>query len=445
MSRRNRTQRPFLIALALGVTMLTAWSIGHEPLVESAPMTTLLEEAASTGDVAVTWDLTVTRNERVEDWIDFLKGRNAERTHLWLERSGRYAPMIQAELKSRGMPQDLLYLALIESGFSPKAHSRAAAVGIWQFIEETGKRYGLEVSQYVDERRDPVKSTDAALDYLQELHERFGSWYLAAASYNTGENRVDRILREQKGGARGDDALFWEIARFLPQETRDYVPLMLAAGHIAKEPEQYGFAELAYQDPLEFDAVWVPGESSFELIAQAAGVTAEDIADLNPHLLKGTTPPGRGWSVRIPTGTEDRFSAEFPGLYRTARAEVARAEETSIAAARTHRIRRGETLSHLSRRYGVSVASIRAANGNIAPNRVRIGQVLAIPGVASQATAPSKPAVSASATTYHRVRSGESLWTIARRYDVSVKQLQAWNDMGRRSTIRSGERLRVSA
>jgi membrane-bound lytic murein transglycosylase D len=445
MSRRNRTQRPLLIALALGVTLLTAWSIGHEPLVESAPMSTLLEEAASTGDVAVTWDLTVTRNERVEDWIDFLKGRNAERTHLWLERSGRYGPMIQAELRSRGMPQDLLYLALIESGFSPKAHSRAAAVGIWQFIEETGERYGLEVSEYVDERRDPVESTDAALDYLQELYERFGSWYLAAASYNTGENRVDRILREQKGGARGDDGLFWEIARFLPQETRDYVPLMLAAGHIAKEPEKYGFAGLSYQDPLDFDAVWVPGESSFELIAQAAGVAVEDVADLNPHLIRGTTPPGRGWSVRIPKGSEDRFSAAFPDLYRLARAEESRPAE-KVAAGRTHRMKRGETLSHLANRYGVSVSAIRAANGNISPQRVRAGQVLAIP------TASSTPRVaSATATTkvadtrYHRVRAGESLWTIARRYDVSVTQLQAWNDMGRRSTIRSGQRLRVSA
>jgi membrane-bound lytic murein transglycosylase D len=340
------------------------------------------------------------------------------------------------------MPQDLLYLALIESGFSPKAHSRAAAVGIWQFIEETGKRYGLEVSPYVDERRDPVKSTDAALDYLQDLHERFGSWYLAAASYNTGENRVDRILREQKGGARGDDALFWEIARFLPQETRDYVPLMLAAGHIAKEPGNYGFNDLAYQAPLDFDAVWVPGESSFELIAEAAGVTAADVADLNPHLLKGTTPPGRGWSVRIPKGTQDSFSATFAELYRSARQQLASAEEDARATGRTHRIGRGETLSHLSSRYGVSVAAIRAANGNISPQRVRVGQVLAIPGASPSATSAKSGSSVESKT--HRVRAGESLWTIARRYDVSVKQLQSWNDMGKRSTIRSGQQLRVT-
>jgi membrane-bound lytic murein transglycosylase D len=437
----NRSQWPFVAALALGVTLLTAWSIGHEPLVESAPMTTLLEEAATTGDVAVTWDLTVTRNERVEDWIDFLKGRNAERTHLWLERSGKYGPMIQAELRSRGMPQDLLYLALIESGFSPKAHSRASAVGIWQFIEETGERYGLEVTEHVDERRDPIEATDAALDYLEELYDRFGSWYLAAASYNTGENRVDRILREREGGARGDDSLFWKIARYLPQETRDYVPLMLAAGHIAKEPEKYGFTDLAYQKPLAFESVWVPGESSFELIARAAGTTSEEIADLNPHLIKGKTPPGRGWAVRIPEASHDLFAANFPTLYRAERVALAKAAEAAKESGTQHRIRPGETLSHLASRYNVSVAAIQLANGNISPRRVRVGQVLSIPGNGS--TNATKVASSDEAR-YHKVKRGENLTTIARRYDLTVKELQSLNRMGSRSRIVAGQALRVS-
>jgi membrane-bound lytic murein transglycosylase D len=436
----NRSHRPFLVALAVGVTLLTAWSIGREPIVESAPMTTLLEEAATTGEVAVTWDLTVTRNERVEDWIDFLKGRNAERTHLWLERSGKYGPMIQAELRSRGMPQDLLYLALIESGFSPKAHSRAAAVGIWQFIEETGERYGLEVTEYVDERRDPIEATDAALDYLEELYDRFGSWYLAAASYNTGENRVDRILKERQGGARGDDSLFWKIAPHLPQETRDYVPLMLAAGHIAKEPDKYGFVGLEYQDELAFESVWVPGASSFELVAKAAGTTVEEIADLNPHLLKETTPPGRGWSVRIPKGSQERFAAAFPELYRVERLALAKAAEAAKRSGSQHRVRAGETLSHLAQKYDVSVSAIRSANGNIAPQRVRIGQVLTIPGSGVAAAAES----TAKDVRYHEVKRGENLTTIARRYDLSVRELQQLNNMGGRSRIIAGQTLRVS-
>jgi membrane-bound lytic murein transglycosylase D len=436
----NRSHRPFLVALAVGVTLLTAWSIAHEPIVESAPMTTLLEEAATTGDVAVTWDLTVTRNERVEDWIDFLKGRNAERTHLWLERSGKYGPMIQAELRSRGMPQDLLYLALIESGFSPKAHSRAAAVGIWQFIQETGERYGLEVTEYVDERRDPIEATDAALDYLEVLYKRFGSWYLAAASYNTGENRVDRILKERQGGARGDDSLFWKIAPHLPQETRDYVPLMLAAGHIAKEPDKYGFVGLEYQDELAFESVWVPGASSFELIAKAAGTTVEEIADLNPHLLKETTPPGRGWSVRIPKGSQQAFAAAFPELYRVERLSLAKAAEAAKRSGSKHRVRAGETLSHLAQKYDVSVSAIRSANGNIAPQRVRIGQVLTIPGTSGAVAAQS----AAEDVRYHEVKRGENLTTIARRYDLTVRELQQMNNMGGRSRIMAGQTLRVS-
>jgi membrane-bound lytic murein transglycosylase D len=436
----NRSHRPFVVALAVGVTLLTAWSIKHEPIVESAPMTTLLEEAATTGDVAVTWDLTVTRNERVEDWIDFLKGRNAERTHLWLERSGKYGPMIQAELRARGMPQDLLYLALIESGFSPRAHSKAAAVGIWQFIEETGERYGLEVSEYVDERRDPIEATDAALDYLEELYERFGSWYLAAASYNTGENRVDRILRERQNGARGDDSLFWKIAPHLPQETRDYVPLMLAAGHIAKEPDEYGFTGLQYQEELAFETAWVPGASSFELVARAAGTTVEDIAELNPHLIKETTPPGRGWAVRIPSGAQDRFAAVFPELYRAERLALAKAAAEAKRTGTSHRVRSGETLSHLAQKYDVSVSAIRAANGNISPQRVRVGQVLTIPG----AGAASEQVKTAEAEVrYHKVRRGENLTTIARRYDLTVRELQRLNEMGDRSRIVAGQTLRV--
>ena len=442
MKARHRSYRVYFIALAIGASSLTAWSIAHEPVVESAPMTTLLEEAATTGDVAVTWDITVTRNERVEDWIDFLKGRNYDRTRLWLERSGKYGPLIQAELRARGMPQDLLYLALIESGFSPKAYSKAAAVGIWQFIEETGERYGLEVSEYVDERRDPVRATDAALDYLEDLYDRFGSWYLAAASYNTGENRVDRILREREGGARGDDGLFWNIARYLPQETRDYVPLMLAAGHIAKEPEAYGFDGLEYQDPLAFDIAWVPGESPLAMIASAAGADVEAVSDLNPHLIKDRTPPGRGWAVRIPAGTHDRFSARFPELYQDAR--LASAEPAStVATGRTHKVRRGETLSHLAQRYSVTVAALRSVNGGIQPRAVRAGQVLAIPGASNAST--SRASAGSAAARVHRVRSGESLWVIARRYDVSVRELQSWNGLSGKSRILPGQQLKIGA
>ncbi|HSH45309.1 MAG TPA: lytic transglycosylase domain-containing protein, partial [Longimicrobiales bacterium] len=174
------------------------------------------------------WDLPSDRTERVDFFIDFLKGDRYDDMKEWLERVGKYGPMIRGELRARDMPEDLLFLAIIESGLDPNAYSVADAAGIWQFVAPTGQRYGLEVSEYVDERRDPVKATGAALSYLQDLHNRFGSWFLAAASYNTGENRVGRIMTELTGTERGADQDYWSISERLPRETRDYVPLMVA-------------------------------------------------------------------------------------------------------------------------------------------------------------------------------------------------------------------------
>lgn len=428
--------------ILIGAGLLTAglsaaWSIGGpDAPMEPAPMERILETA--TDDVArgVVWDLPVTRNESVDRWIDFLQGRNREKTQLWLERQGRYGPMIKAELRRRGMPEDLLYLALIESGLSPKAYSRAAASGMWQFIEETGERYGLEVSSDVDERRDPIKSTSAALDYLQDLYGRFGSWYLAAAAYNTGENRVDRILRERAGGARGADSLFWTIAPYLPRETRDYVPLMLAAGHIAKEPAKYGFDALEYQDAMEFDVVWVPGATDLAMIAQASGADRDEIEDLNTHLKNGRTPASRGWSVRIPSGSRIAFERSFPDLYRTARLAAAEPAKVGAAMAGTHRVRRGETLSHIAKRYHVSVAALRSANSALNPRRMHVGQTVRIPGGATVAS-------SAASDRFHRVSRGENLSVIAKRYGVTVRQIQRWNSISG-SRIQPGQRLRVS-
>lgn len=246
------------------------------------------------------WEPRVARDARVEVWIDYLQGRNRDRTELRLERSGRYAPMIRQALRDRGMPEDLVYLAFIESGFSPHAYSRAKAAGIWQFIAETGRRYGLEVSGYVDERRDPLKATTAALDYLDKLHHKFGNWHLAAAAYNAGENRVVRILRERRENERGDEELFWRIAPYLPQETRDYVPLMLAASRIGREPEKYGFVDLEYHLPLTFKTVEIPGGTRLAAVARAMRVDLVDVDELNPHLVRKMTPPGRVTEVRIP-------------------------------------------------------------------------------------------------------------------------------------------------
>lgn len=189
------------------------------------------------------WDLANLDNARVDSWIKLFSSdpKVKSRFSLWLDRKSEYEPMISAKLAERDMPQDLIYLAMIESGFNPKARSPAKAGGLWQFISETGKRYGLTVNKKVDERNQPEKATEAALSYLSDLHDRFGSWYLAAAAYNTGENRVGRIMREVTGSEKGTDADYYRISSRLPKETQDYVPMMIAAGRISKDPAKYGF------------------------------------------------------------------------------------------------------------------------------------------------------------------------------------------------------------
>jgi membrane-bound lytic murein transglycosylase D len=449
--KKSRYRNGILLGTgALLVSLSTAWTVNHfAASTEPPPMERLLESDAAEEVREVVWDLPTTRNAAVDTWINFLSGRNADKTKVWLERQGRYGPMIRAELRSRGMPEDLLYLALIESGLNSRAYSKAAASGMWQFIAETGKRYGLEVNSTVDERRDPIKSTTAALDYLTYLHKRFDSWYLAAAAYNTGENRVGRIMRETFGTEKGTDEDFWKIAHRLPRETRDYVPLMLAAGHIAKEPEKFGFPALDYQEPMAYDVVWVPGASDLATVARAAGVAADDVVDLNLHLMQRRTPANRAYAVRIPQGTRVAFDAAFPELYRTARLTPERPLQAGIAPvaaatagnARTHRVARGETMGAIARRHGISVDALRSANSGVDPRRMRVGQTLRIPGASgsSAAVARAQPAART-----HQVRRGENLSVIASRYGVSVRQIQSWNGL-RTTRIQPGQRLRVSA
>jgi membrane-bound lytic murein transglycosylase D len=417
MKRRKKSRLHYSKVLAFGLGLsaaasLSAWSatrradLNETLLSGEATKTALGGPLATAGEStlagqlvagvtssavgALTWDLPVTRNARVDMWIAFLAGRNRAKTELWLERSGRYVPMMRAELRRRGMPEDLIYLAMIESGFSPNAYSTAKAAGLWQFIAETGQIYGLEVSPYIDERRDPVKATSAALDFLEKLHRRFGSWYLAAAAYNTGPNRVARILRERAGGARGDEDLFWRIAPYLPQETRDYVPLMLAAGHIAKDPAKYGFTDLEFHEPLEFEIVNAPGDVTLQTIATASGSSLKVIKELNPQLVRGRTPPRRIVQVRIPENSSVSFAEKLPALQLAAlTAEKAAAKvaaktvvkkKTALASRqKTHVVKKGESFSTIARKHGVSTAALQAANRKVKPKALMPGRVLLVP------------------------------------------------------------------
>jgi membrane-bound lytic murein transglycosylase D len=262
----------------------------------------------------IVWDLPNLDHERVDFWIERFTTvpDMREKMEGFLQRSGIYVPMLLEKLDERGMPRDLIYLAMIESGFEPQAYSHAHASGLWQFIAETGQRYGLIIDRAVDERNDPVRSTDAALDYLQMMHDRFDSWYLAAAGYNTGENRVARLMRETFGRekAQSEDE-YYQIWPRLPRETRDYVPLMIAAGRIAKEPAKYGFDHVVPDAPLEYHEVLVPPATELGAIARAAGVPVDALRALNPHLKLTRTPNNRDYPVRLPPSSLRQFASNW--------------------------------------------------------------------------------------------------------------------------------------
>ncbi len=309
-------------------------------------------EASSSSDLFEQWDLPAKRTDRVAYWEGILTGPRREKMKQWLEQSGRYVPMIRRELRARGMPEDLVYLALAESGFSPNARSRTAAVGLWQLMEQTGRQLGLRETSYVDQRRDPIASTNAALDFLTDLHDQLGSWWLAAAAYNCGPNRVARVLREVTGKSKGDDETYWQIASHLPKETQDYVPLILAEGEIAKDPARFGFKDLDYHAPLRFDSVRVPGGTRLATVSRATGVDTALVLQLNPHYVRSVTPPVKAsdWVVRIPVGLSPTFAANFPHLVQEQRQADARAAEQAAAAQRLAQARRrAEAQRHAAR------------------------------------------------------------------------------------------------
>ena len=413
--------------------------------------------AESTEVAAVTWDIDVTSfltHERVQYYLDFFQGPARERFGAWLQRMPRYEPMIRARLARQGLPGDLLYLALIESGFSNSATSRARAVGMWQFMPSTGRSYGLRVDRWVDERRDPVKATDAAARHLNDLRTRFGSLYLAAAAYNAGGGKVSRGLRKLGDSAYEEaddevisDSTFFLLydSRYLRRETKDYVPKLIAAALIAKEPEKYGFARPAALPPFAYDSIIVPDATGLDVVARLAGTDVATLRELNPQFLRLITPPGVRAMIRLPVGSAAATAAKYAALPTTRRVTF-----------KEHVVHAGETLGHIARKYGVAVDDIRAANHNVAPNRLRLNMTLIIP--VSPAFDPRAVAATeqpsgrrsgaraggrSTGATWHTVRRGESWWSIAERYGVRVGELQEWNDAGSRERLRIGQRVRV--
>lgn len=369
-------------------------------------------------------------NDQVEKWIYFFTEKRPDLFQRYLDRGERYKPMIVSLLRDRGIPTELYYQALIESGFVQSAVSSASAVGIWQFIKGTGKRYGLRIDSYADERIDPHRATIAATIYLNDLHNVFDSWYLAMAAYNAGEMRIMRAI--MKGKTRD----FWELAKgkFLPRETMNYIPKFLAATIIGSNPEKYGFRKPESTDTLNPVAVSVPSALPLRNIAKLGGLTSKELYQLNKHLKKKITPPGKGdYKVWIPREKSQLIADNVHKL--KSQTLAIKYDNLDNGKRRYHRVRRGESLTSIAQKYGLSIVQLKRMN-TLKNNRIYAGSRLRI-------SSPSQQ-VARNYTESYRVRRGDTLYGIAAKHNMSVQKLKKINNL-RSNRIYIGARLKVSS
>jgi len=421
-----------------------ATAAAEEPDVdEEAPGVPQIDDELTDGvAVAAQWagsDLQVPMVDHpsVDAMARFYSGRAKERLELGLQRYGKYAPTVAKILEEEGVPPELAWLALVESNYNPHAYSRARARGLWQFISATGRRYGLEQDFWVDERSDFEKATRSAAHYLKDLYGMFGDWHLALAAYNAGEGKVGRGI---KATGRRD---FWRMreTRYLRRETKDYVPAFLAVLRIVRNPQAYG-VNFQPAPALRWETTTIRSCTDVGVIAQCTGTPVELISDLNPELKRGTTPGGtEPYTLRIPLGSRSRFEEQYALLPPEQRLTWHR-----------HVVKGGETVAGIAQLYGTTTGAIMAANKLSSASRVAQGSTLLIPAgpeigavpdavLASRAPAGTDIADDSPRTTTHRVRSGETLGKIARRYGVSTTRLAEWNGLRNTNRIHVGQRL----
>lgn len=372
-------------------------------------------------------DLPIEVNDRILSFIELFQGNLRTFMQESLHRGAKYMPMVQSVFRQEGLPLDLAYLAIVESGFKSNALSRASARGIWQFMPATGKEHGLKQDWFIDERSDPEKSTRAAAQYLKTLNKMFdGDWNLAMASYNAGPGRLQRAVKASKLND------YWKLtatSRYLPRETRNYVPMIMAAVIIAKNPTQYGF-EPGVADPLVYDRVTVPDALDLRTVAEWTESTIDEIRELNPELRRTITPVGRH-DLKVPAGTAPIVQTR-----------LAEASPATFAQFERHTVRSGETLSTIARRYRVTTVDLASANGLTTRTRLRVRQSLLIPRQANAALASRPAEAPASTTVTYRVRSGDTLYGIARQFDTTVDDIKRWNSLTS-SRIGIGDRLTI--
>jgi membrane-bound lytic murein transglycosylase D len=409
------------------------------PLPEAAPGT---RESVAQDLQKTAHDIPIPLNARVLSYVELFQGRLREWFQRALERGAQYLPMIQNVLRAEGLPLDLAYVPLVESAFNPNALSRARAKGLWQFMLGTARLHGLRYDWYVDERADPEKATVAAAKYLRSLAEAFGGdWHLALASYNGGPGRVQSAI------ARAKVADFWTLSqssRYLPRETREYVPMILAAIIIAKNPAQYGF-QIAEAAAAAVETVTLPMPVDLRRVAEWIGVPVDDIQALNPELRRWTTPlRDTAYPLRVPAGTGERVLARL--------ASASPAERIAVS---EYVIRPGDTLTAIARRLRVGVTDLADANGLSPRALIRPGQRLVVPrapapvlaarpapAAAAAVVRAAGPSVRATSTVVYRERRGDTLWSIAQEFDTTVEAIKSWNKL-RTNRINVGDRLTI--
>ncbi len=465
------------------------------------------------------YDFPVVVNRQVKMYINLFQGKQRKYFGRWLARSGHYRDLITSELEASGIPKDLLYLAMIESGFNQRAYSKAKAVGLWQFMSGTGRDYGLSITRYVDERRDAEKSTKAAAAYLKCLYDEFGDWYLAVAAYNGGPGTLRKAIEKTKSRD------FWKIAqsRSLRLETKRYVPKLIAAIMIAKEPEKYGFTDIVYDQPLTWETIEVGPGLSMDAVATLTNSDQTEIKLLNQELRTSRTPMDRErYLVKIPSGTKMLAQSNLPRLHSVVQTEykthIVKKNETltricklynintttllkvnkltsrnlkpgtrlripyqnvayrilpegmdaRIAAQDDlilHTVKRGDTISKISQRYQVPAELIVAWNGLVNMHKISVGQQLALymsrtsatPGLSSSTTAADESSMLVLSDsrkqlfsqnnqqdpyTWYMVRSGDSLWTISRKFNTSPDRIKSWNNL-KSNLIHPGSKLKL--